>query len=86
MDRREIEALRERVKCAAVLEQTGFAIDMKESTRRAVKFRRGSEIVIVTHEGRGWCDPLSDAKGDLFGLVAHLDHVDFLACAGPVAA
>jgi len=86
MDRREIEALRERVKCAAVLEQTGFAIDMKESTRRAVKFRRGSEIVIVTHEGRGWFDPLSDAKGDVFGLVAHLDHVDFLECAGRVAA
>ncbi|WP_026187663.1 DUF3991 and toprim domain-containing protein [Ensifer sp. BR816] len=78
MKRREIEALRDEVSCAAVLEQAGFAIDAKESTRRAVKFRRGGEIIIVTHEGRGWFDPLSDAKGDIFGLVQHLDHVSFL--------
>ena len=31
-------------------------------------------------------DPLSDAKGDVFGLVAHLDHLEFLECAGRVAA
>ncbi|WP_179869760.1 DUF3991 and toprim domain-containing protein [Rhizobium chutanense] len=85
MNRKEIEALRERVSCAAVLEQASFAIDMKESTRRAVKFRRSSEIIIVTHEGRGWFDPLSDAKGDVFGLVEHLDHVGFLEGAGRVA-
>ncbi|WP_221117424.1 MULTISPECIES: DUF3991 and toprim domain-containing protein [unclassified Rhizobium] len=85
MDRKDIEALRERVSCAAVLERASFAIDMKESTRRAVKFRRGSEIIIVTHDGRGWFDPLSDAKGDVFGLVEHLDHVGFLEGAGRVA-
>jgi hypothetical protein len=85
MNRKEIEALRERVGCAAVLEHAGFAIDAKESTRRAVKFRRGAEIIIVTHEGRGWFDPLSDAKGDVFGLVEHLDHVGFLEGAGRVA-
>ncbi|MDT4836990.1 hypothetical protein FQZ97_707100 [compost metagenome] len=85
MNRKEIEALRDRVSCAAVLEQAGFAIDVKESTRRAMKFRRSSEIIIVTHEGRGWFDPLSDAKGDVFGLVEHLDHVGFLASAGRVA-
>lgn len=85
MNRREIEALRERVSCAAVLEQAGFTIDVKESTRRAVKFRRSTEIIIVTHEGRGWFDPLSDAKGDVFGLVEHLDHVGFLECAERVA-
>ncbi|WP_174054367.1 DUF3991 and toprim domain-containing protein [Rhizobium rhizogenes] len=85
MNRKEIEALRERVSCAAVLEQAGFAVDVKESTRRALKFRRGSEIIIVTHEGRGWFDPLSDAKGDVFGLVEHLDHVGFLEGAGRVA-
>lgn len=56
-ERREIEGLREAVSCAAVLEEAGFAVDAKESTRRAVKFRRSSEIVIVTHEGRGWFDP-----------------------------
>ncbi|MGZ2461670.1 DUF3991 and toprim domain-containing protein [Rhizobium anhuiense] len=85
MNRKEIEALRERVGCAAVLEHAGFAIDVKESTRRAMKFRRGAEIIIVTHEGRGWFDPLSDAKGDVFGLVEHLDHVGFLEGAGRVA-
>jgi hypothetical protein len=45
-------------------------MDVKESTRRAVKFRRGSEIIIVTHEGRAGSIPLSDAKGDVFALVA----------------
>jgi len=85
MNRKDIEALREQVSCAAALEHAGFAIDAKESTRRAVKFRRGSEIIIVTHEGRGWFDPLSDAKGDVFGLVEHLDHVGFLEGAWRVA-
>lgn len=86
MERREIERLRDEVSCAAVLEQAGFAIDAKESTRRAVKYRRRSEIVIVTHEGRGWFDPLSDAKGDVFGLVEHLDRLGFPACVEKVAA
>ncbi|ANP91021.1 MULTISPECIES: DUF3991 and toprim domain-containing protein [Rhizobium] len=85
MKRRDIEALRERVSCAAVLEKASFAIDIKESTRRAIKFRRGGEIIIVTHEGRGWFDPLSDAKGDVFGLVEHLDHVGFREGAERVA-
>lgn len=77
MERQELEHLRDKVSCAAVLEQAGFAIDLKESTRRAVKYRRGSEIVIVIHEGRGWFDPLSDAKGDVFGLAEHLDGLSF---------
>ncbi|WP_419150337.1 DUF3991 and toprim domain-containing protein [Rhizobium leguminosarum] len=85
MKRREIEALRERVGCAAVLERASFAIDFKESSRRAIKFRRGGEIIIVTHEGRGWFDPLSDSKGDVFGLVERLDHVGFIECAERVA-
>ncbi|MCZ7448206.1 DUF3991 and toprim domain-containing protein [Rhizobium rhizogenes] len=85
MKRREIEALREQVSCAAVLEYAGFAIDAKESTRRAVKFRRGGEIIIVTYEGRGWFDPLSEAKGDVFRLVEHLDRVGFLEGAERVA-
>ncbi|WP_085034575.1 DUF3991 and toprim domain-containing protein [Ensifer aridi] len=85
MERREMETLRGNVSCAAVLEQAGFAHDAKESTRRAMKFRRGGEIIIVTHEGRGWFDPLSDAKGDVFGLVQHLDRVAFLECVQKVA-
>ena len=68
-----------------MLEHAGFAIDAKESTRRAVKFRRGGEIIIVTYEGRGWFDPLSEAKGDVFRLVEHLDRVGFLEGAGRVA-
>jgi hypothetical protein len=60
-----------------MLEAAGFALDLHESTRRALKYRRGGEIVIVTHEGRGWFDPLSDAKGDVFALVAHLHGESF---------
>ncbi|THV19899.1 DUF3991 domain-containing protein [Peteryoungia ipomoeae] len=86
MKREEIERLREAVSCAAILEQAGFAVDMKESTRRAVKFRRGAEIIIVTHGGRGWFDPLSDAKGDVFSLVATLESVGFVEGVSRVAA
>ena len=34
--------------------------------------RRG-EILIVNHDGRGWWDPQSAAKGDIFDLVQYLD-------------
>lgn len=78
MEKADIEELRSRVACGAVLETGGFAIDLKESTRKAIKYRRGDEIVIVIHEGNGWFDPLSDAKGDIYGLVQHLDGCDFL--------
>lgn len=77
MEKKDIEELRERVPCAAVLEEAGWAIDVKESTRRAVKYRRGDDIVIIIHEGKGWFDPLSEAKGDVYSLVRHLDHVGF---------
>lgn len=77
MKREDIENLKNQVGCAAVLETAGFAPDARESTRRAPKFRRGSDIIIVTHEGRGWFDPLSDDKGDVFSLVSHLHHVGF---------
>ncbi len=73
----DIEELKERVPCAAVLEKAGFAIDLKESTRKAVKYRRGDAIVIVIHDGKGWFDALSDAKGDVFSLVEHLDGIGF---------
>ncbi|WHA44270.1 MULTISPECIES: DUF3991 and toprim domain-containing protein [Agrobacterium] len=85
MEKKELEDLRDRVQCAAVLEKAGFAIDLKESTRRAVKYRGGG-IIIVIHEGRGWFDPLSDAKGDVFSLVEHLDGVSFVEALDRVAA
>ena len=50
MEKHQIEDLRGRVTCAAVLEAAGFALDPRESTRRALKYRRAAEIVIVTHE------------------------------------
>lgn len=85
MNRTDIERLKDSVGCAAVLESVDFAIDKQESTQRAVKFRRGGEIIIVTHEGRGWFDPLSDAKGDVFTLVSHLSAVGFAEAAERVA-
>lgn len=77
MEKQDIEELRGQVSCAAVLEKAGFELDGRESTRRALKYRRDAEIVIVTHEGRGWFDPLSEAKGDVFSLAAHLDGGSF---------
>jgi hypothetical protein len=77
MERSEVEYLKERATCAAVLEKAGFAVDLKESTRRAVKYRRGDDIIIVIHDGKGWFDPLSDAKGDVFSLIRHLDRGSF---------
>ena len=77
MQRRDIDELRQRVPCAAVLEKAGWAMDKKESTRRAMKYRSGTDIIIVIHEGRGWFDPLSEAKGDVFSLARHLGEADF---------
>ena len=40
----------------------------------ALKYRRNKgEVLIVIHDGRGWWDPLSQAKGDIFDLVQYLD-------------
>ncbi|NGO66076.1 DUF3991 domain-containing protein [Rhizobium daejeonense] len=85
MKREELEVLRAKVSCEAVLERAGYEIDVKESTRRAVKYRRRDDIVIVIHDGRGWFDPLSDEKGDVFGLAMFLDSVAFPIAAKAVA-
>jgi hypothetical protein len=72
----EIEELREKVHCAVVLEQTPpcWKLDRKESTKLSLKYRRGKgEILIISHAGRGWWDPTSDAKGDVFRLVQRLE-------------
>jgi hypothetical protein len=71
-----IEWLKAGVSCAALLERLPpvWRLDPAESTRHSLKYRRGTgEILIVNHDGRGWWDPLSDRKGDIFTLVQHLD-------------
>ena len=86
MEKREIEDLRDKVSCAALLERDGWKLDRRESTRRAMKYRRDEgQIVIVIHAGRGWFDPLSDAKGDVFGLAEHLGADGFVSAAAHVA-
>jgi len=73
-DDAELQAFRTGVNCAAMLENMGgWKLDARQSTRRALKYRGDGEILIVTHDGRGWWDPLSDAKGDVFNLVQHLE-------------
>jgi hypothetical protein len=72
----ELDLFRREVSCAALLEcwPAGWRLDRRESTRRALKYRRGAgEILIINHDGHGWWDPLSSAKGDVFDLVQHLD-------------
>ena len=72
----EIQQLKASVSCATLLERLPpvWRFDRAGSTRRSLKYRRGkAEILIVNHDGRGWWDPLSEAKGDIFTLVQHLD-------------
>ncbi|HTV46455.1 MAG TPA: DUF3991 and TOPRIM domain-containing protein [Stellaceae bacterium] len=72
----ELDDFRKGVHCAALLEAwpQPWRLDHRESTRNALKYRRGKgEILIVNHDGRGWWDPQSAAKGDVFDLVQYLD-------------
>lgn len=85
MDKTDLEELRAKVPCSAVLDQAGFALDLKESTRKAMKYRRDAAIIIVIHDGMGWFDPLGDGKGDVFNLVQHLEGVRFVEAMHEVA-
>ncbi|KND61506.1 hypothetical protein BVER_04450c [Candidatus Burkholderia verschuerenii] len=72
MHDRELDELRHGVDCRAVLERAGWKLDAAESTKHAAKYRSGAEIVIVTHEGKGWFDPLNDGRGDVIAIAQHL--------------
>jgi hypothetical protein len=72
----ELALLRTSISCAALLEglPPPWRLDRKQSTRRALKYRRGTgEVLIVNHDEKGWWDPHSTAKGDVFDLVKHLE-------------
>lgn len=77
MEKIDVNHLKECVPCSTVLQKLGFKMDQRESTRRAAKFRRDDDIIIVLHVGKGWFDPLSEAKGDVLSLIQHLDGVSF---------
>jgi hypothetical protein len=85
MDKTEIEDLRQKVRCPALLESEGWKFDIRESSRRTLKYRRDAEIIIVIHGGRGWFDPLSAAKGDVFSLAEHFGADGFVAALQRVA-
>jgi hypothetical protein len=73
---KDIEQLKASVSCAVLLERLPpvWQLDRAESSRACLKYRRGEgEILIVNHGGRGWWDPLSEAKGDIFNLAQHLE-------------
>jgi len=72
MHDRELDELRQGVDCRAVLERAGWKLDAAESTKHAAKYRSGAAIVIVTHEGKGWFDPLNDGRGDVIALAQHI--------------
>ena len=72
----EIIQLKAEVHCGTVLERLPppWTLDRRQSTRRALKYRRSGEILIISHDGRGWWDPHdAHAKGDVFSLVQRLD-------------
>jgi hypothetical protein len=70
---RELKELRSRVDCRTVLESAGWELDKTESSASATKYRGGpARIVIVTHHGKGWFDPLTDGRGDVITLAQHL--------------
>jgi hypothetical protein len=73
---KDIERLKASVSCAVLLERLPpvWRLDRAESSRASLKYRRGEgEILIVNHSGRGWWDPMSQAKGDIFTLARHLE-------------
>ena len=65
--------------------QTAGRSTSRKAPARAIKYRRDSNIVIVIHEGRGWFDPLSPAKGDVFSLAEHLGADGFVEACDHVA-
>lgn len=82
----EIDRLKADVTCVSLLEADGWKVDLRESTPKAMKYRRGDgEIIIVVHTGRGWFDPTSDAKGDVLDLARHLGAPNFPAALKAVA-
>lgn len=73
MQNDELLELRERVDCRTVLERAGWKLDGQGSTRNCPKYRKGeANIVLVTHEGRGWYDPLNGKRGDVLALAQHI--------------
>ena len=83
--REKSKSCAQKVGCAAAARKGRLEGRLKESTRRAIKYRRDSNIIIVIHEGRGWFDPLSPAKGDVFSLAEHLGAGGFAEACDRVA-
>ncbi|MDD2878355.1 MAG: DUF3991 and toprim domain-containing protein [Acidiphilium sp.] len=72
-DAGEVDLLRRTVSCSVILEREGWQVDAAESSRHAVKYRRGAgEILIVNHDDKGWWNPLGEEKGDCFTLIQFL--------------
>jgi hypothetical protein len=69
----ELDHFRATITCDTILLNAGWRRDEQESTRNSPKFRRGAgEIIILSHKNRGWWDPTSQAKGDIFAITQHI--------------
>ena len=57
------EQIRAAVSCAVVLQKhrDPWRLDVQESTRACLKYRRGAEVLLVNHHSRGWWDPTRPA-------------------------
>ena len=71
-----LDSLKASVSCAVILERlgAGWRLDRHESSRNALKYRRGpGEIIIISHAGHGWWNPHNTDKGDCFDLVQQIN-------------
>ena len=80
MEKAEVEELREKSPAGPCWKPPALP-----ATDKKAHAGRSSTAAATIHDGKGWFDPLSDAKGDVFRLAEHLDAFPFSAAIHVVA-